>query len=88
MFYAVLLTNSSEYTDNNNFQKQLKHWKKYICQVLLKHFKNLPDQGSDPSLQDCRQTLYHLSHHGSLLTHYHSPFHDVGSMSTTPPLNG
>ena len=34
------------------------------CQILLQRI--FPTQGSNPGLPHCRQTLYHLSHQGSL----------------------
>ena len=41
------------------------------CHTLLRGI--FPTQGSNPGLQHCRQTLYRLSHQGSLFLEQHFP---------------
>ena len=59
------------------------------CHSLLQ--ENLPTQGLNPSHLHCRQTFYHLSHHGSTATLRSTNRHIWGkkmmSTFTTPTLH-
>ena len=46
-------------SDHGIFQARVLEW------VAISFSRDLPDQGSNPGLLHCRQTLYHLSHQGN-----------------------
>ena len=58
-------------------------WVLYQMQLPLLLQEIFPTQGSNPGLPHCRQTLYRLSHQGSLPISCHNKFHLISYSSQT-----